>query len=186
MKLKGFTLSEVLITLTVIGVVMAITIPVLNHTKPNKDRVIYRKAIMVVQEAIANVMNSDDFDSSTTPWMGDNVGESDFCDKISEELNVSGNVDCTSASSYDSPNFITTDGNRYWGFEGKFTTTSRIVYTDRMLTSKELSRLSKLRDSNHSTPGLKILVYNTGRTRIPNTDEYNYERNLAENANKIN
>ena len=42
---KGFTLSEVLITLGIIGVVVAITIPsIINSTKDNEFKVAYKKA----------------------------------------------------------------------------------------------------------------------------------------------
>lgn len=52
-KSKGFTLAEVLITLGIIGVVAAFTIPVLMHDiQDNQFKVAYKKAFSVLSQAI--------------------------------------------------------------------------------------------------------------------------------------
>lgn len=49
---KGFTLSEVLITLTIIGIVAAMTIPSLLQSMQDKDRrVAYSKSVAIISEA---------------------------------------------------------------------------------------------------------------------------------------
>ena len=35
---KGFTLAEVLVVLSVLGVVAAVTMPMLNHIRPNQEQ----------------------------------------------------------------------------------------------------------------------------------------------------
>lgn len=53
MKKFGFTLAEVLITLVIIGVIAAITIPALmNNTNKTENVVAYKKALSVVNQAL--------------------------------------------------------------------------------------------------------------------------------------
>lgn len=60
MKRKGFTLAEVLITLGIIGVVAAMTIPALmNHSKAVKLRAKFNKAHAVVAQLVER-MDADD------------------------------------------------------------------------------------------------------------------------------
>lgn len=177
MKKKAFTLSEVLITLAVIGIVMAITIPVINNTRPNKDKVFFHKALMSVQQGLDKIdFPEDSFDR--TYW-----GENDssfFCESFAEVLNTSGKVHCSGTSSYDSPNFITTDGVRFWGFEGPFSADKRTVYVDRKFTKKEKDVLGSLRGSAYSNPGLKMIIYFDGKVEVPDTNEYTLEQKLVE------
>ena len=41
---KGFTLAEVMITLTVIGIITAVIIPVAIHSKPDENIMKFKKA----------------------------------------------------------------------------------------------------------------------------------------------
>ncbi len=189
---KAFTLAETLITLTIIGVVMAITIPILNTAKPDKDKIFYSKALMSFQIAMDRVMDSTkidyleeiDFNTgkiSSDYWAHSSIGAEEFCTKVSENLNISGAINCDSKSSYSKPNFKTTDGISFWGLEGKFDSDkTKTIYIDRKLTTQEISVLEKSRDSYHKTPGLKILVNYNGQVKILNTNEYAYERKLVE------
>ena len=194
---KAFTLSETLIALTIIGVVAAISIPVLNMQKPDKDGIAYRKAVLNVTSAFNLATESNDFyygciltdteaGTSSRDWRG--CPESvNFCTKMADAMNTSGKIDCSSTSSYASPNFRTTDGTIYWGFEGGFTDVYKTVYVDRKLTSEEntASFLTKHRDANYTSPGLKIRLTSDGGVNMPDTNEYKYEHKLIENPLKI-
>ena len=56
MRKLGFTLSELLITLTIIGVVAAVTIPALNSALPDQDKVAVLKAYDTLSRANENLL----------------------------------------------------------------------------------------------------------------------------------
>ena len=63
----GFTLAEVLITLGIIGVVAAMTMPtLLNSTNGAQYRTAYKKALSVLSQAVVLNVALDDFDLSQT------------------------------------------------------------------------------------------------------------------------
>ena len=64
---SGFTLAEVLITLGIIGVVAAMTMPTLmNATNGVQYKTAYKKALSVISQAIVLNLALDDYDLSTT------------------------------------------------------------------------------------------------------------------------
>ncbi len=66
-KKFGFTLAEVLITLGIIGVVAAMTMPTLmNSTNGAQYRTAYKKALSVLSQAVVLNVALDDFDLSQT------------------------------------------------------------------------------------------------------------------------
>ncbi len=183
MKKKGFTLSEALIVITILGIIASITIPILNNTKPDKDQILYRKALQTVQGAMAVMMDSHDLDNCPNLWADSSLSADSFCEAFTNEVNISGQFHCTGTSSYDNPNFVTTDGLRFWGFEGKVfdkeNKTDRDVYVDRSLSNDERKNLAKMRGAKYSSPGLKINIQYDGKIGTkPNSTEYEYENKL--------
>ncbi len=66
-KRFGFTLAEVLITLGIIGVVAAMTMPTLmNSTNGAQYRTAYKKALSVLSQAVVLNIALDDYDLSQT------------------------------------------------------------------------------------------------------------------------
>ena len=66
-KFKGFTLAEVLITLGIIGVVAAMTMPTLiNSTQGAQYKTAYKKALSVLSQAVVMNIALDDYDLSQT------------------------------------------------------------------------------------------------------------------------
>ena len=76
--MSGFTLAEVLITLGIIGVVAAMTMPTLiNSTNGAQYRTAYKKALSVMSQAVAMNIALNDYDLSetiagTNPAQGEN------------------------------------------------------------------------------------------------------------------
>ena len=63
----GFTLAEVLITLGIIGVVAAMTMPTLiNSTNGAQYKTAYKKALSVMSQAVAMNIALNDYDLSET------------------------------------------------------------------------------------------------------------------------
>ena len=76
-KRFGFTLAEVLITLGIIGVVAAMTMPTLmNATNGAQYKTAYKKALSVISQAIVLNLALDDYDLGTTTSTG--TGANDF------------------------------------------------------------------------------------------------------------
>ena len=71
--MKGFTLAEVLITLGIIGVVAAMTMPTLiNSTQGAQYKTAYKKALSVMSQAVVMNIALEDYDLSQTVG-GDNM-----------------------------------------------------------------------------------------------------------------
>ncbi|MGM9994394.1 MAG: type II secretion system protein [Candidatus Avigastranaerophilus sp.] len=231
---KAFTLSEALVTLAIIGVLAAILIPVINNARPDKDKIVYKKALYSLQTAVANAMNSayvsDGFGtggdtswaggnnpggdtSNISNWWGDGSGDgsggdgsgggsgdgsdsggsNSFCKAVADSLNIAGGTNCSGTSSYDNPNFITTDGIRYWGLEddSEFSTTDgngyKDIYVDRNVGKNERKSLGRIRmkDSeitSNNDLGMKIRVKWDGKVFTPDDDSYGYENGLIEQS----
>lgn len=120
---KGFTLSESLISLAIIGVISAVLIPVLNSVRPDQDRIMYKKAMYTMQNALATAMNESlpPAANSDAFWADSEVpatGKDSFCESIAGSLNVVGNVSCGGAGDATAPNFTTVNGAKWWGLGG--------------------------------------------------------------------
>lgn len=190
---KAFTLSEALVTLAIIGVLAAILIPVIDNVRPDKDKITYKKALYSLQNAISNAMDSAVYSvvaNSAAYWKDSNIEPEAFCEAIADSLNTTGKINCKPAelpggkSSYTDPNFITTDGIRFWGLEGKFPADERVIYVDRGLGVRELATISSKRGkaSADDALGLKIRVGYDGRVDTPDEASYEFENGLIEQS----
>jgi len=54
---KGFSLAEVMIVLSIIGVLIALMIPALDNTKPDEATLKYRKTFFAIEQAIRTIIN---------------------------------------------------------------------------------------------------------------------------------
>ena len=61
---KGFTLAEVMITLTVIGIITAVIIPVAINSKPDENIMKFKKAHNTLYQVISELVNSNKYCSN--------------------------------------------------------------------------------------------------------------------------
>ena len=52
MKNKAFTLAEILVTLGIIGIVVAVTLPLVNKAKPDNTKIMFLKTYQEMVKAI--------------------------------------------------------------------------------------------------------------------------------------
>ncbi len=136
-KIRAFTLAEVLITLGVIGVVAAMTIPtLLNNSQKSEDFSKLKKAISVISDAASSIRaeNGGDFSNLAysvidfvnlfKPYLkvikscaGSSDSENCYIkntDKVYTLGGISYGGVTTNHYFYDGPKVVTTDGFVYW------------------------------------------------------------------------
>lgn len=113
MRKKGFTLAEALITLVIIGVIAALTIPaILINTEQNEYRSAFKKALAMLNQVIElNIaldgygpLNADDWNTTT--------GDTLF-DMFRRRMNVISVSESYSRGGSTNKAFFTADGMRY-------------------------------------------------------------------------
>lgn len=140
-KHKGFTLSEVMVTLGVLGVIGAIIIPAITKVSPDANKVMFKKAYSSLERAVSNMINDDTlYDSSPTWTYGattyncvDNTGatvscgfhdvlttanalytNNKFCYLLSQQLNTVGTAFCPTNATATSYGYFGTSDGVYW------------------------------------------------------------------------
>ena len=56
-KKAAFTMAETLLTLAIIGVVMALMLRAINRVNPNKNKVLFLKSYHAIETVIADIIN---------------------------------------------------------------------------------------------------------------------------------
>lgn len=60
-KFKGFTLSEVLIAITVVGILIAIITPAIVKNKPNSKKMLIKKSYYTAESIVSSLINDERF-----------------------------------------------------------------------------------------------------------------------------
>lgn len=60
-KKKGYTLAEVLVVLTLLGILAAILLPAVAKIRPDRDKMMFKKAYYVAERVIYEIVNDDEF-----------------------------------------------------------------------------------------------------------------------------
>lgn len=95
----GFTLAEALLTMIILGIILAFILPSLISTKPSEDKLLYKKAFFTISEAMMAVVNNpelydiNEYYVLESPVEGDNEN---FCKYLANYLNTIGTIDCES------------------------------------------------------------------------------------------
>ena len=123
-RFKAFTLTELMVALTVIGVIVAVVTPTIMRTRPNKNKMMIKKTFYTAQQVVSSLINDPllypdktencyDDDADTTCYWGfddetsvsfegnEYTGGTKFTELFKSKLNV---------SSVDENDVTTTDG----------------------------------------------------------------------------
>lgn len=108
-KIKGFTLAESMITIVIVAILAAVTIPLLNKSKPDQNDLMHKKATYIV-ERVVNELVTDEFlypNNSELNGLGNlspvavngvtHQGPTKFCTLFASRLNraAGSEIDCT-------------------------------------------------------------------------------------------
>lgn len=143
---KAFTLSEVMVALGVLGVLAAITVPVIINTRPDNNKIMFKKAYLTASKVVTEMINDEanyPADSVWTDTLGvtheckiDGVGDfvqcgfnnerattngsvEKFCYFFAEQLNTLGPVTCPESTADVAVKFATTSDGITW-YIGRF------------------------------------------------------------------
>lgn len=83
---KGFTLSEVLITLTIIGIGAAILTPIIINITPDSNIVAFKKAYSTIEQAVSTLVNDEDYYPSCRHILTKDSGGNDM--SVPAQLNI--------------------------------------------------------------------------------------------------
>jgi len=81
---KGFTLSEILIAMLVLGIIVAASVPIILNLTPNKNGIMMKKAYYATESIIHSLINDPNYYPDMTP----------NCIKADGSLENSGTNDC--------------------------------------------------------------------------------------------
>lgn len=137
MPKRAFTMSEVLVTIVIIGVLAVILVPIIKHIVPNKSQMMFKKAYYVTETSISSLINDNGLypDDAVNPGFANTAAVTvngvvynnpalKFCQAFASKANISGPVDCTKPF-----NFTTNDGIVWSLPTGSFSTASSQVIT---------------------------------------------------------
>jgi len=123
LKKSAFTLAEVLTTLTIVGVIMSLVVPVVKNTVVDTNGLQYKKAITDFQNAVD--MAAEDPNSHSLGYSLDTnfvgVTPQNLCEMIADKFTTVGTINCSVDSSdytVDSPSFQQINGVSYWNVGG--------------------------------------------------------------------
>lgn len=113
---KAFTLSETLITMAIIGVIMALSIPAVIQST-NDTQPLFKKAYNSVETVVTELIN----DTAVYP-SGQFDNSNNFCNNFFSKLNTVGTISCGNAALTTFPSGIPT------GTAADSTTTNAMIF----------------------------------------------------------
>ena len=145
---SGFTLAEVLITLGIIGVVAAMTMPTLmNSTNGAQYRTAYKKALSVLSQAVVLNVALDDYDlSQTTANASGATNDASVYALFMNRMNVVKTADSNSSEDWTASNDNTVKF-------GKSATTNYTLFFNDGITFTFPNDVAACTAGNATTPG---------------------------------
>lgn len=160
---KGFSLSEIIVSLAIIGVISTITLPLILSVGEDTNKYLYKKAFQLTETAISDLV------SNTTIYpYGNFVNASNasfFCLNFASEFNTLGSVNCTGPSSITNPNFITSNGMVWTKLENTFASNVTITV--------DIDGPSKTGNKAHIDL-MDIIITPSGKLSAPSGNETDY------------
>ena len=113
---KGFTLAEILGTMTLIGVVAAMTLPVIVQARPNKELIMFRKAYAETTRIVNDLINDEDlYPDAEESGLATTDALKDFVTYFAQKMGSKGEVVTTAKTDFTTtPSFISADGMRWF------------------------------------------------------------------------
>lgn len=111
MKKKAFSLSELMVALSIMAVLSAILIPSLTKSLPNQDKYLFKTAYGLLSNTVNELINDDslypngNFQNANTQY---------FCLNFANKLNTI-SVDCGSSPPDNFATNLTTSNGMSWG-----------------------------------------------------------------------
>ena len=114
---KAMTMSEVLVSMAVVGILAMILVPILTKTTANKERYLYKKAVNTMQNAISAVMNENGVVNSSNFWPELTQGENgeNLRKTIASKIVTLQGASAAQGTGLENPDFISNDGMLWWG-----------------------------------------------------------------------
>lgn len=134
---NGFTLSEMVVTVGVVGVLALLLIPVLKDAMPNQEQAMFKKAYYVTERSVSELINDEDLYPEAVEgepnFFGNTVevtykdittsGASKFCELFTSKLNRTSDIKCSATTGHLPSKFTDNEAP-----EGTITTTDGIVW----------------------------------------------------------
>ncbi len=122
----AFTLAELMVCLAIIAIISTMLIPTLANYRPNKSKIMFKKAYNITERVVDELVNDADLYPTSYDKSGfDNVdaveyngetyeGNTKFCKLFADKININEDApNCSSGASFTNPSFTTNDGV-YW------------------------------------------------------------------------
>ena len=127
---NGFTLSEVMVTMAILGVLAAVIVSSISAMKPNVEKLMFKKAYRIAEAVVADMIS----DTSLYPpnYEGESLFTSpadgvDFCSEFAKRVNTVDGESCNDSDGNIS--FTTTDGVE-WAMVSSFSGDLTRIYID--------------------------------------------------------
>lgn len=157
---NAFTLAELMITLTVCAFLAALLLPAIAYIRPDKQKVLFKKAYYVAERMVYELVNDEDFYPTTGETVGfantvmasylgytyggdsDSEARSKFCKLFARKVNTTtDDIHCdathstptittTAGGAFKEPTLITTDGIAWYLPYSKFDSGVQRIYVD--------------------------------------------------------
>ena len=165
---KAMSLAEVLIAMAVVGVLAVILIPLMLKTTANKEKLLYKKAINSMQNAVYAVMS--DYEAvNASNFLPELSQNQEIRAQIASKLNAVGSVrTADGAGSAEDPDFQAADGMLWWNIPKHWTPGEKYidVYVD-VNGEKGTNITSDEASSTEKPDRLKIRIMKDGRVVVP-------------------
>lgn len=123
-KFKGFTLTELMVALAVIGIIVAVVTPAIMRTRPNKNKMMIKKAYYTTENIVSSLIN----DTSLYADMRD------VCISLNED--PANGIYCAYGFEWDEP--VTYNGVEFSG-----NTKFQRLFAEKLNVSQEIESNSK-------------------------------------------